>query len=389
VPFEDPKVKHSSLTAAFRLIALCAMACGMLQPAQARERGPRVEVICPTRPIPVAIGGSKVLIYELHITDFDTTALTLKRIEVYRDNETGAPLKSYAGDALTAILTAPGAMNGGKDAATIGAAKRAIAFLWVEIGVDAKPPRSLRHRLVFSAGDAGQESTLEGLQVPVRDETIPELAPPFGGGVWVAGAGPGNDSDHRRSLTAIDGHVYLAQRFAIDWVKVGANGDTSHDGAARNENFWGYGEPIHAAADGEVTALLDGIRDNTPRVLPKPVTLDNIAGNYVTVRIAPNRYVTYAHLQPGSFKVRLHDHVKRGAVLALLGNTGQATGPHLHMQLTDVNSVLESEGVPFVFARFTDLGPGSAYETDKHVSIPRSHSLPGQDAVIEFPGLKK
>src|ERR1700733_4824004 len=95
----------------------------------------------------------------------------------------------------------------------------------------------------------------------------------------------GDDSDHRRSLMAIDGRVYDAQRFAIDWMKVGPNGDSHHDGTARNENFWGYGEAIHAVEDGEVSDVMDGIPENTPRVLPKPVTLDNISGNYVTLRI--------------------------------------------------------------------------------------------------------
>jgi hypothetical protein len=84
----------------------------------------------------------------------------------------------------------------------------------------------------------------------------------------------------------------VAQRFAIAWVKVGLNGNSHHDGTTRNENCWGYGEPIHAVADGEVTKVVDGIPENTPRVLPKTVRLDNIAGNYVTVRIAANRYAT-------------------------------------------------------------------------------------------------
>jgi hypothetical protein len=45
--------------------------------------------------------------------------------------------------------------------------------------------------------------------------------------------------------------------------------------------------------------------------------------------------------------------------------------------------------VPFVFDQFTDLGPGSDYEVNKHASIPRGQSLPANDAVIEFPSMKK
>jgi murein DD-endopeptidase MepM/ murein hydrolase activator NlpD len=150
-----------------------------------------------------------------------------------------------------------------------------------------------------------------------------------------------------------------------------------------------FGVPLLAVADGEVTGVLDGIPENTPRVLPKEITLDNIVGNFVTLRIAPNRYATYAHLQNGSVKVRLHDHVSRGTVIGRLGNTGQATAPHLHFQVTDGNSVLQSEGVPFIFSSFTDLGPGSVYELDKHASIPRSDSIPGQDEVVDFSPVKK
>jgi hypothetical protein len=214
------------------------------------------------------------------------------------------------------------------------------------------------------------------------------LDPPFRGGTWFAGNGPSNNSDHRRTITAIDGHIHSAERFAIDWIKVGPNGDSRHDGAAHNENWWGWGEPMLAVGDGEITEVVDGTPDNPPRVLP-PVTLDNIAGNHVILKISPNRYVTYAHLQNGSIKVRLHQRVRRGDVVALLGNSGNTTGPHLHLQVTDQNSVLEAEGVPFVFGKFTYLGLGSDYELNKHVSVPWVQSIPLADAVVEFEVTKR
>jgi hypothetical protein len=57
--------------------------------------------------------------------------------------------------------------------------------------------------------------------------------------------------------------------------------------------------------------------------------------------------------------------------------------------MTDGSSVLQSEGVPFVFEKFTDLGPGSNYELDKHPSIPRERSIPGNNDVVEFVPAKK
>jgi len=381
------------------------MVFGMLQAGTARERGPRVEVVCPSPPIPVKVAERNVLVYELHITNFDVVPLTLKRLEVFADADKSQPLKTISADALSATMlevgSGMGSSSGAKDSQIIGPGRRAVVFLWIELGLDKlgldiRPPRSLSHRLVFAAGAPGDatggamaESTLEDFPVLVSQDAVPVISPPFDGGAWVAGDGPANDSSHRRSISAIDGQIHIAQRFAADWVKVGSNGDSHHDGTTRNENWWGYGEPIHAVADGEVTQVLDGIPENTPRVLPKQVTLDNIVGNYVILRIAPNRYATYAHLQTGSIKVAVHDHVTRGIVIARLGNTGQATAPHLHFQVTDGDAVLQSEGVPFIFANFTDLGPGSDYELDKHPSIPRTDSIPGKDEVVDFPLVKQ
>jgi murein DD-endopeptidase MepM/ murein hydrolase activator NlpD len=369
---------------------------GMPQAAFARERGPRVEVVCPSPPIAVKLAEHKVLAYELHITNFDIEPLTLKRLEVFADVGGKQPLKVISDEALSAVMVEAGSMGGAKDSQIIGPAKRAVVFVWIELRLDARLPGSLRHRMIFAAGAAGEakagataESTLEDFQVPVSQDAAPLLNSPFDGGVWLAGDGLANDSVHRRAVTAIDGYIHNAQRFAIDWVKVGPNGDSHHDGTTRNENWWGYGEPIRAVADGEVTQVLDGIPENVPRVLPKEVTLDSIAGNYVILRIAPNRYVTYAHLQSGSIGVRLHDHVARGRVIGRLGNSGQATAPHLHLQVTDGNSVLQSEGVPFIFSSFTDLGPGSDYELNKHLSVPRTDSVPGKDEVVELPVIKK
>jgi murein DD-endopeptidase len=351
---------------------------GFVTAGFARERGPRVEVVCPSLPIPVTIDKRQVLVYELHITNFDRVPLTLKRFEVFANEENSGALSTLSDATLSTemirvgeAMTMSGSGGGSKDARVIEPGGRSVIFVWIELQPNHSVPTSLA------------DATIEDFQVSVSRDSVPTLSPPFSGGVWVAGSGPANNSDHRRSITAIDGRTYSPERFAIDWVKVGPNGDSRHDGTTRNENWWGWGEPILAVADGEITGVVDGIPDNTPRVLP-PVTLDNIAGNHVILQVGPNRYVTYAHLKNGSIKVRLHDHVHRGDVLALLGNSGNTTGAHLHMQVTDRNSVLQSQGVPFVFESFTYLGPGADYELDKHVSVPWVNSLPPGNAVIQF-----
>ena len=289
------------------------------------------------------------------------------------------------------MMMSGGSSAGSGNTRTLDPGGRNVVFLWVELLANQSAPANLRHRLVFSSTPAGtdqaSDATLEDFPVAVNQNPVPILSPPFDGGIWLAGDGPVNDSNHRRSIFAVDGHIYSPERFAIDWVKVGPNGDTTHDGASKNENWWGWREPVLAVADGEITEVVDEFPDNTPRVLP-PATLDNIAGNHIVLQIARNRFATYAHLQRGSIKVRTGAHVHRGEMLALLGNSGNTTGAHLHLQVTDHNAVLQSEGVPFVFAAFTYLGPGSDYP-EKQVSEPWSNSIPPGDGVLKFEAAKK
>jgi hypothetical protein len=387
---------HCALRTPLAVFALLAFALAAL----ARERGPRVEVTCTSPPIPVRIDKQLVLVYELHITNFDVVPLTLKRVEVFAGDDSTGTIASLDEKELAASMIRVGApmMPSGKHGSPADAARviepgaRSVIYMWIVLPTSRTVPASLQHRMIFSASAAGggnpTDANLENFQVQVSHDAVLTLSPPFHGGVWLAGDGAANNTNHRRAITAIDGHIYSAERFAMDWIKVGPNGDSRHDGSTRNDNWWGWGEPVLAVAEGEITEVVDGIPDNVPRVLP-PVTLDNIAGNHVIVKIAPNRYVTYAHLQNGSIQVRLHERVHAGDALGLLGNSGNTTGPHLHMQVTDRNSVLEAEGVPFVFEKFTYLGPGADYELDKHVTVPWTQSIPPGDGVVEFEGSQR
>lgn len=359
----------------------------------ARERGPRVEVVCPSPPIPVALGANRVLAYELHVTNFDSVPLTLNRVEVFAAEGNKQLLATLEGDKLSMAMTRVGSTmmmssteSHANDLRVIDPGGRNVVFLWIELSHDQPVPMRLSHRMIFSSTPAGaaapSDATLDDFVVTVTQDPPPAISPPFHGGIWLAGDGPDNDSNHRRSIFAIDGRTYSPERFAIDWVKVGPNGDSRHDGKTKNENWWAWGEPVLAVSDGEIREVVNEFPDNTPGVLP-PVTLDNIAGNHIILQIAPTRFVTYAHLQKGSVKVRVGDHVRRGDTLALLGNSGNSTGAHLHLQMTDASSVLQSQGVPFVFRSFTCLGPGSDYP-EKQVSVPYSNSIPPGNGVLRF-----
>jgi hypothetical protein len=68
----------------------------------------RVEVICPSRPVPFPLDKRTGLVYELHVTNFDVVPLTLKRIEISANALDGERLQSLAGDSLSAATVRAG-----------------------------------------------------------------------------------------------------------------------------------------------------------------------------------------------------------------------------------------------------------------------------------------
>ncbi|MFJ4850855.1 MULTISPECIES: M23 family metallopeptidase [unclassified Streptomyces] len=54
-------------------------------------------------------------------------------------------------------------------------------------------------------------------------------------------------------------------------------------------------------------------------------------GNNIVIRHADNTYSQYGHLS--KIQVRVGEHVNTGEQIALSGNTGNSTGPHLHFEI--------------------------------------------------------
>ena len=118
--------------------------------------------------------------------------------------------------------------------------------------------------------------------------------------------------------------------------------------------------------------MADGLPENVPHSgkYAIPIDFNNAAGNHVVVEIAPNRYVLYAHMRPGTVAVKAGDTVKAGDILGHVGNTGSSTEPHLHMHIDDQPSFLAGNGVPYEFTQGRESGAVEA-----NVSSPTAISL--------------
>ena len=108
----------------------------------------------------------------------------------------------------------------------------------------------------------------------------------------------------------------------------------------------------------------------------------------------------YAHLIQGSLKVKPSDTVKAGDQIAELGNTGNANASHLHLQMMNGPSLVNSDGLPYVIDGFEfdgQVDPDLFIKTDYFMSgnfgsgrlsqpEPREDELPLAFTIIDFPG---
>lgn len=143
----------------------------------------------------------------------------------------------------------------------------------------------------------------------------------------------------------------LGQRYAYDFLKADANGCRHKDGGYRLEDYFAYGAPIVAPADGEIVRVRSGVRD-APRVGTGWVDWRSrdFTGNSVTIRHAEGEFSFLGHLAAKSIVVKVGQRVQRGELLARCGNSGHSTEPHLHFQVQDRLTFFGATSLPVTFS---------------------------------------
>lgn len=101
------------------------------------------------------------------------------------------------------------------------------------------------------------------------------------------------------------------------------------------------GTPIYAMATGVVSYCTDGAEEGDPNI-------NGGAGNYIQLQIPSSNwgngttgqtlYIRYLHLQKDGVKVEINQTVHKGELIGYSGNTGDSTGPHLHIDLSTDSS---------------------------------------------------
>lgn len=184
-------------------------------------------------------------------------------------------------------------------------------------------------------------------------------------GEWYAIRSPG-------SRIPSHGTDVLAQRYAFDLQRLGAGRRFHPAGRVRTlvsgvplRECYGWGEPVHAALPGVVTAAVDGEPERTwlhpvrelwhalanTVAFRRTAAVERLVGNFVIVH-SGDLYAAYVHLATGSVRVRAGQRVGRGEVLGRVGSSGNSTAPHLHFQLMDGPDPITARPVPAAFTAY-------------------------------------
>ena len=334
--------------------------CGLHGGAQVQEKMTPVLLKVEDWPVPfVGSDGRVHLVYELWMTNFSSGDVAVEKVEVL--GGAGELIERFDAAAIAGRLQAAGRRE---PAGTLAPSTQALLFLHVTLAEGAVVPVRLSHRVTIhaSAAPPGQQDITEsGGNVTLNRRAVASIGAPLQGERYVSADSCCDASRHTRAALPVNGRVWVAQRSAVDWEELDAQGRIYNGPQDKLESYTIFGKPVLAVADAVVVSVRDGLPEQTPGKYPTNISLDDADGNSVILDLGELRYAMYAHMQPGSIKVHKGDKVKVGQVIGLVGNTGNSVAPHLHFQVMDRPSSVASNGLPYEIKKFRVVGrtPGT------------------------------
>jgi hypothetical protein len=333
--------------------------------------------------IPVIGDGTAHLAYEFCVTNYGHKPARIVSLRI-RGIGGAAFETTVQDDALKSSFTlaAPQSRLAAHDPVLPPGAS-GVLYLFLNFSGRATPRRLDNSLVVEADGDAKNAQRIPLDELSIRKTGTVLIDEPFTGDRWLAVNGPSNASLHRRAVIVLNGKPRAPERYAIDWIKLGDDGNSYTGDQYKNSNYHAYNVPIVAVADGKIVTVKDGFRENVPHTAKRAVamTLVNAPGNHIIEDIGGGLYVGYAHMVPGTITVKGGEQIHRGQVLGRLGNTGNSDEPHLHLQVCNAPSFLICEGVPMEFKQMslTKYRIEKRGDTLVKLTIEGTHDATGQE----------
>ncbi len=311
-------------------------------------------------PIPfMGSDGRTHLVYELWMTNSSSSDISVQKVEIMGD---GNLLQTLDTATVAARLQPIGQRQ---SVETLSKSTQALLFINLTLPSGAKSPKALSHRVslhVASAPPALREMNEEGGDVTVDNQAVIVIAPPLSGERYVSADSCCDATRHTRAALAINGRLWVAQRYAVDWEQLDAGGHVYVGPREKLESYTIFGKSVLAVADATVVSTVNDQPEQIPGQFPANISLDEVDGNNVILDLGGGRFAMYAHMQPGSVRVKAGDHVKLGQVIGLVGDSGNSVAPHLHFQVMQAPRSLSSNGLPYEIRSFEVTGktPGTA-----------------------------
>ena len=139
-------------------------------------------------------------------------------------------------------------------------------------------------------------------------------------------------------------------RYGYDFA-IWRDGATFGNSGGANEDYYIWGMPVVAPASGTVVAVESSMADLLPGESAQGLSVAEQAGNYVLLQTDANTWIVLAHLQQGSVSVNVGETVQAGDQIGLVGRSGRAPEPmlHVHAQSSPELDSPAGTGVPMFF----------------------------------------
>jgi hypothetical protein len=323
--------------------------------------------------------------YDLIALNEFATPMTLTSVAVL-DASSGKELMKLEGNALSAVTES--AFDQQPLAAIPPSGSAAVLIdLAVPLG---QVPAHLTHRIIYTVAESPMTALIGSYEVDgpaVSVDTRPAITilPPLVGKGWGSFNGCCLPNKHRSLRVGAGTRIATPEVFAVDWIQVDDQGRFYSGDGTKVGDYPSYGAQVRSVADGEVVEVHDGMDESIPFQRPALRVPEDFGGNYVVVRIRPDVYAVYAHLQRNSIEVKVGSQVAAGAPIGKLGNTGNSSSPHLHFGLLDGANIVSANSVPFVFAKFHMRAQITGGDDKTIVITPDSREV--SNAYPLFPGI--